>query len=355
MKYTYTAAWAVVGGISLRKESPPIVLASSENGRFLLTHSPDELLASVDEASAVGRLMLKGLARHVGYGDFQSALSSEIDEIRIERKKKAAGQAVLLFQAQGEIEASIQEPFREHDTFIVTFDAIEQSRVRQLYKPEIDAMKVAVAVESDVPSRFSYLTDGTHLHNESGKSVYSISFSMNAEGLASIYLSDEAATRIGSRYAVINQESELDSVERLFCQMADYNTDKLKAFLMGWTALEILIAKSFKSYEDQFLAPFANADHPGLRERFLVRIKGVMKDKYRLTDKFIVVTAVLFPNVDGVEVDRNYSDFCKLKGLRDSISHGEPFSEKDLPVHEMAALLRKYVVARIATPSNSLN
>ena len=355
MRYTYTSTWAVVGGISLREENSPIVLASSESAQFILTRDPDVLLARVDEASAVGRLMFKGLAGQSGPKDFQTALASEIEEIKAERKKKAGEQAVLLFQAQGEIEASVQEPLREHDTFIVTFDAIEKNSVRQLHKSDIEAMKVAVAFESDSPSRFACLTDGTYLLNDAEKPVYSISFSMSAETSTSTPLSEEAATRIVDRYAALNQENDLNSVERLFSQMAEYGTDRLKAFLSGWAALEILIAKSFKSYEQAFLSPFTNAEQPTLRERFLARIKGVMKDKYRLTDKFIAVTAVLFPSLDDAEVERNYADFCKLKGLRDSIFHGEPFLEKDLPVHEMAALLRKYVVARIATPNKALH
>ncbi len=355
MRYTYTSAWAVVGGISLREESPPIVLASSENSRFVLTRNPDDLLARVDEATAVGRLMLKGLPGQRGSAVFQTALASEIEEIKAERKNTVGAQAVLLFQAQGEIGASVQEPLREHDTFIVTFDAIEKSRVRQLHKADIEAMKVAVAFESDVPSRFAYLTDGTYLLNDAGKPVYSISFSMSAEASVSTPLCNEAVKRIADRYAALNQENDLDSVERLFAQMAEYDSERLKAFLSGWAALEILIAKSFKSYEQAFLAPFTNADHPTLRERFLGRIKGVMKDKYRLTDKFIAVTAVLFPSIEGAEAEKNYSEFCRLKSLRDSIFHGEPFLEEGLPVNEMAALLRKYVVARIAMPNNALN
>lgn len=355
MRYTYTAAWGVVGGITLREESLPIELASSESARFILTRDPDTLLAKVDEASAVGRLMLKGFVGQQGPADFQTALASEVEEIKAERKKKVGAKAVLLFQAQGEIEASVKEPLREHDTFIVTFDTIEKNRVRQLHQTDIEAMKVAVAFESDAPSRFAYLTDGTYLLNDAGKPVYSISFSMSGEASVSTPLSEEAATRIGARYAALNQENDLDSVERLFSQMAEYGTDRLKAFLSGWAALEILIAKSFKSYEQAFLSPFTNAEQPTLRERFLTRIKGVMKDKYRLTDKFIAVTAVLFPNIEDAEAERNYADFCRLKELRDSIFHGEPFSENDLPVHQMAALLRKYVVARIATPNKALN
>lgn len=355
MRYTYTAAWAVVGGVSLREESLPIVLASSESAQFILVRDPDTLLTRVDEASAVGRLMLKGLVGQRGLVDFQTALASEVEEIKAERKKKAEGKAVLLFQAQGMIEASVQEPLREHDTFIVTFDAIEKSSVKQLHQTDIEAMKVAVAFESDAPSRFAYLADGMYLLNDVGKPIYSLSFSMSAEGYASTPLSEEAATRIAARYTALNQEKDLDSVERLFSQMSDYGTDRLKAFLSGWAALEILIAKSFRSYELVFLSPFTNAEQPTLRERFLARIKDVMKDKYRLTDKFIAVTAVLFPNIEDVEAERNFTDFCELKRLRDSIFHGESFSETDLPVHEMAVLLRKYVLARIATPNDALN
>lgn len=355
MRYTYTAAWAVVGGITLREESPPVELANSESARFVLTRDPDKYLAKVDEAAAVGRLMLKGLVGQRGSADFQTALASEVEEIKAERNKKAGSQAVLLVQAQGEIEASVKEPLSEHDTFVVTFDAVEKNKVRQRHQADIEAMKAAVAFESDTPSRFAYLADGTYLLNDAEKPVYSISFSMSAEASVSTSLSEEAVSRIGERYAALNQENGLDSVERLFSQMAEYGTDRLKAFLSGWAALEILIAKSFKSYEQAFLSPFTNAEQPTLRERFLARIKDVMKDKYRLKDKFIAVTTVLFPSIDDAESAKLYEDFCKLKELRDSIFHGEPFSEKDLPVHEMAALLRKYVLARIATPNKALN
>jgi len=355
MKYTYTAAWTVVGGISLREESLPTVLASSDSAQFILTRDPDAFLVKVDEASAVARLMLKGLLGQRGSSDFETILASEIEKIKAERRKKVGAHAVLLFQTKGEIEATVKEPMHEHDTFVVTFDAFEKGRVAQLHKTDIEAMKVAVAFESDAPSHFIYLTDGTYLLNDVGKPVYSISFSMSAEASVSTPLSEEAAKRIADRYAALNQENDLDAVERLFSQMAEYGADRLKSFLSGWAALEIFIAKSFKSYEQTFFSPFTNAEQSTLRERFLVRIKGVMKDKYRLTDKFIAVTAILFPGIDDAEAEKNYADFCRLKGLRDSIFHGEPFSEKDLPVHELAALLRKYVVARIEKPNKAVN
>ena len=352
MRYRYTAAWAVIGGISLRQNSQPIELASSRDSRFLLTCDPDGALARVDQGSSIARLKLKALAGQRGAADFPTALASELEEIKAQRKKKRGEQAVLLFEAEGEIEATLNEPLEEYDTFILTFDAVDGRRVRQIHQPDIEAMKLAVAFESDTPSRFAYLADGTYLLTDTGKILYSISFEMSAEGSVSTSLSDEAAKRISALYASLNGTKELESVERLFSQMAEYGTDRLKVFLSGWAALEILIAKSFKSYEEAFLSPFTKAQQSTLRERFLGRIKDVMKDKYRLTDKFIAVAAVLFPEND---VQQDYERFCKLKKLRDSILHGEPFSEKELPVYELAALLRKYVLAHIAMCNQALN
>lgn len=251
MRYTYTAAWAVVGGGTLQEESQLTELASSESTQFILTRDPDALLVKVDEASALGRLMLTG-PWHPRSDYYRTELASEIEEIKAERKKKIAAQTVLVFQAHGEIDASIKEP-REYDTFVATFDAVEKNVVRERHRTDIEAMKVAVAFESHVPSRFAHLTDGIYLLNHSsGKPVYSVSVSLNAEFNLSTPISAEAAKWIRDLYTALNQANDIDSVYRLFSQMAEYGTNRLKAFLLGWAALEILIAKSFKSYEQAF-------------------------------------------------------------------------------------------------------
>ncbi len=350
MKYTYTAAWSVVGGISLQEDCPPVILASSKQSRFILTRNPDALLEKCDEGSAVARIFLKGLFGQRGAESFKSVLLSEIEEIKAERQKKAQARPILVFQAHGEIDASMCRPSREHDKFIVTFDAVEKNSVRQRHKADIEAMKVAIACEC-APSCFDYISDGTCLFNEENKPVYSLSFTVSAQGSVSKILSENSVARIAGLYTALNRRNDIDSVKRQFSQVTECGTDGLKAFLSGWTALEILIAKSFKIYEQEFLSPFINGEHPMLRKRFLERIGVVMKDKYSLVDKCTAVTAVLFPGIDGVEAERNCEDFRKLKSFRDSILHGEPFSEDELPVHEMTSLLRKYVVASIGAPN----
>ena len=355
MRYTYASAWSVIGGISLPSDSQPIELSRSDRGRFVLTVDPDSLLATIDRGTAVGYLMLKGFVGQRGQADFPTALASEVEEIKTERRKKAGAQPILVFEVQGEVEASITEPSREHEDFIVAFDVVEKQAIRRAHRGTMEAMKLALAFESEVPSRFAVLSGGVYLTNAAGKTVYSITFSTSAEGFGSTPLTPEGQDRISARFGSLQQVNDFDQVQRLFSQMADFETDRLKAFLSGWAALEILIAKSFKTYEEVFLSPFRNAGQSTLRERFLQRIKGVMKDKYRLTDKCLAVSAVLFPAVPDTTVQDDLKKFGRLKGLRDSIYHGDEFSEKDLPVHELASLLRRYMLAHVETPNPTID
>ena len=354
MNYIYVAAWSVIGGISLPNGSQLIDLFRVDRSRFVLTRQPDCLLSTIDIGTALGYLMLKGLFGQKGSTDFSAALASEVEQIKSERSKRIGSHAVLVYEASGEIEASVQEPLRELEDFIVTFDAIDKQELIRRHLPEIDSMMTAVALESKTPSKFGKLAEGLYLTNAEGKIIYSINFSMSGEASVSSGLTSDGANCISDRFSLLQRVNEMKQVQRLFSQMADMENDRLKAFLSGWAALEILIAKLFKTYEEEFLSPLTNAGQPTLRECFLQRLKGVMKDKYRLTDKFLVVTSVLFPNVSDSEIREDYEQFSRLKNLRDTIFHGSEFSEHDLPVHNLATLLRKYILSHIETPNNRI-
>ena len=314
MRYSYSATWAVVGGIALPNDSDSIELARSTNSRFVLTRDPDSLLSNFERGDALSRLMLKGMVGQRGATEFPIALEAEIKEIRAERKNKTGAQTVLALE--GDIAAKFDRPAQEQDGYIITFDAVDKQEVKRAHQSEIEAMKSALAFESDVPSRFAALSENTYLIDESGTIIYSINLSVSVEMTTSSPLSCDGAKRIGERYGRFRQANDLTSVQRLFSQTADFGTDRLRAFLSGWASLEILIAKSFNAYEQDFISPLANAGQPVLRERFLGRIRDVMRDKYRLTDKFVAVAAVLFPAVHDAELQEDYAQFCRFKKLR---------------------------------------
>jgi len=319
MRYTYVEAWSIIG-IVLQEETQLCELCRSDCCRFVLTRDPNALLTIIDRGLAIGHIMLAGGG--LGRPDVDTALLSTIDEIQAERKKKTLNQAVLVIEAQGDIEASLKEHYREFDEFIVTWDAIDKQALAKTHRSDINAIKVALAFESQVPPRFTQLTRGVYLTDDvRGKTVYSFTISGSANMFVSKSLATSGADQISARYRLLRQAKDIEKVQRLFSEMADYRNDRLKAFLSGWAALEILIAWLFKTYEEVFLSPFTEAGQRPLRERFLARIKDVMKDKYRLTDKFVAVATVLFPDASDA-VDEDLKKFSDLKKVRDSVYHG---------------------------------
>jgi hypothetical protein len=350
-RYTYVAAWAV-GGISLPSVSGPIDLSRSGNPRFLLTRDPDELLVEIERGGAVANVLLNLVLGHSEHADFGDAVALAMDNIRTARQKKAGEQAALVVEAHGEVAATIdKERLAERDGFVVAFDAVDKQTIRQAHRRDVEAMRLALALESEPPLRFTPLIDDIYLTDEQGRTLYSLTFSVTGEATVSRGLAPDGPSRISARYVRLARMESLERVQRLFSEMADSEADRLRAFLTGWAALEVFINKTFKTYEDRFLAPLTAAEQPVLRERFLVRVKEVMKDKYRLTDKFLAVAAVLFPDAPDATLSGDFENFRQVKGSRDAIYHGEQFCDGELPVHELSGLLRRYLLAYLESPS----
>ena len=62
-----------------------------------------------------------------------------------------------------------------------------------------------------------------------------------------------------------------------------------------------------------------------------------MKDKYRLSDKFIVISYLLCPD----DADTDFAEFQKAKEVRDKLLHGQDISEETLPVITVQNITRK--------------
>lgn len=346
MRYTHVAAWSFLGGVSLPTDQTAMELFASDSARFILSREPDDYLTLVDCGSVISLLMLRGLVGQAQSSEFEDALNEELTKLRAERKKKMGANAVLIFVGNGEIEASMTGPIAERKDFVVTFDAVNRESIRRHHRPDILAMKLAIGLEGDSMPRYDKLADGSYLIDEQGRAIYSYSFSAgSAEAFVSTSLNGDALARISDRYTALLRDENMDSVQRLFSEMSDRSNDRLKAFLSGWAALEILVSKTFKTYEDAFLSPFLASAQPSLRERFLDRLQTVMNDKYRLVDKYLVVSTMLFADASPESVEEDFTLFKKLKDVRDSIYHGGAFVEQDLPVAVLGNLLKKFLSA----------
>ncbi len=342
MNYTYVTALRVIGGIRLPPESDPRVLYENDTCRFTLTTNPDRYLSKVDQGSVAGNLFLRGLFNAEKFPDPVEAIRNGVEALCKERRGSGGNPTVLVIEEFGKCLTSIG-----HSTEL---PGIDKSAIRQAHKVRMEVMKLALAFESDPPSRFKKLTEGIFLTDDAGRTVYSLTFHANARLLIASALTDEKTTSIADRYKAAEIASELSSVCRLYAQMAENEDEPLKAFIFGWSALEIFIAKAFRKFEHHFMKPLLEGAQPRFRQRFLDRMREVMKDKYRLTDKFSCVTAVLFSDACEQAAEENMKTFQRLKKTRDEILHGGSFEENELPIHELSGLLRKYVVAYLAEP-----
>ncbi len=350
MNYTYVTALKVIGGIHLPPENEPRVLYENDTCRFTLTTTPDRYLSKVNQGLVAIHLLGRGLFNAEKFPDPVEEIRNGVEALCKERQRTNGKSTVLIIEEFGKCSASIGRSM-ELPGMVLTFDAINKSAIRQAHKDRIEVMKLALAFESDPPSRFKKLTEGIFLTDDAGRTVYSLTLQGgNVRVLTSSALTDEKTTSIADRYKAAEAASELSSVRRLYAQMAENEDEPLKAFIFGWSALEIFISKAFGKFERHFMEPLLEGAQPRFRQRFFDRMREVMKDKYRLTDKFSCVTAVLFSGACERAAEEHMEKFRRLKKMRDKILHGESFEENELPIHELSGLLRKYVVAYLAEP-----
>ena len=113
----------------------------------------------------------------------------------------------------------------------------------------------------------------------------------------------------------------------------------MRRFLFGWSGLEIFVNSVFVNYEDKIYAALGEGPQLKLRAASVARIRNVMKDKYRLVDKFILVAL----GVDARDGDKDAAAFLAAKKSRDALLHGEQVDETDLPTKSVRDLLVKYL------------
>ena len=347
MKYTYIAAWGVLGGVHLPSDCESVELYGDEDQSFILTRTPADQLALVDRGRAIAWLLMDGMFGGQVHESFDAGVEHALARVVEYRERRAAG-TVLIYEAHGDVDVELDPRLADADTqYLFMMDAVDKLAVRRTHDPCIEAMKMALALEGSSPCRFAPLTNDVYLTDEDGRVIHSPSYRFSAEPSVSSPFASDGKSRVARRYGLLAGRGGNERILRLSSQMSDGESDRLKAFLSGWAALEILVAKYFKSCEESFMSPLLTPDQPALRQRFLGRVRDVMKDKYRLTDKFAAVSVVLFPHAPDEDVQKDFEEFTRLKKFRDKLYHGEEFADADLPLAELRTLLRKYLQAHV--------
>ena len=154
----------------------------------------------------------------------------------------------------------------------------------------------------------------------------------------SALLPDQAleAARLSS--ALDRATKGLRYVPRLLARSHAERLQPLNSFISAWAGLEILVVSSFSRYEAMFSSALNVALPPGAVD-VADRMRDVMKDKYRLADKFAIMAGALDPDL----ADEDVATFNQLKKVRDAFFHTLTTSPADLPADGARRLLRKFL------------
>jgi hypothetical protein len=309
--------------------------------KAVLTSTPSAFCDRLDTSRALATMILNALfTGEQESGTIEERLSTRVQQLRDERARKYGNGVFLFFEASGEI-ASFA-PSAQHDcgSFLLAIDDLPTNiRLDLDHEPVASKILSAIGIAIETVAGFEKLSDATIFFTDEGKPLYRFNFQGHASGLVLQQASAEALTLSRELAARIVQDQKLERILRLLNDSLDPNQEQLRRFLSAWMGLEVFVNKNFTAYEKDFWDDASSGVSEPIRDRYLKRIREVMSDKYKLLDKFVVITA----DLDPAEADADIETFQLAKKFRDEFSHGELVAENALPTTEIQSLLRKFL------------
>jgi|GEM_PF-3354887 len=344
MRYVFVKAYEIRGlnhtpgqaDVTLfTKEGDPSVSA-------ILTDNPDKYCYEIDRAQCLGHFMLAGFTGQPS--SVRLELENYILQVRVNRKRQFGTSEVLVFIAEGEIEADLSKSVADKGDYIIGFDIINKQQIAGSLSGEIEASLAGLCLAANHEMlQIKRLAQGAYLLSASEKPIYSFSMSCGGEAYTSRTTTDELIDQTRKYLSSLAIDTGLSRVYKLFIQSISIDNDVLRRFIFSWSALEILINKVFSKYEKLFVQNHLGDKPADQTHRYFNRIQDIPKDKYPLLDKFVVIATC----IGNESVEGDIESFHKIKKTRDTFFHGEPMDEKSLPVSETIGLLKKYIRCHI--------
>lgn len=342
MKYRYITVYQLRGLIHNpdRGDVDLYIKEGFPSVRALLTDKLDDHCYELDRAQSVGYLMLKSIFGKRESTELNVEVETEISRIRERRNKDLEGSEKLIFIAEGEANPDFSKPNREADDYILGFGIINKETISETYSDQLHTILAALFMSTEHEIiEVKKVRGDVFLINELGKPIYSFDFAGGGEAYLSRRTTDEVIAEAQGHSIKLMNERNLNKVYKLLIQAVSRDNDRLRRFMFSWSALEILINKVFSEYEKNFIENLTGADPAKHTQRYFDRIRDVMKDKYRLADKFVVVAS----GIGGDFIETDLEMFIKIKGTRDALFHGDRVDDETLPISETVKLLKKYL------------
>lgn len=340
-KYRHTLVYKLDGINMNRIDGKVEVIEDSATGLVAVVMSdPDDYCLESDRWTALANLRLNALFGQPGLEITQERITEQLEKIRESRKLTFGTGPYLVLMRDAEVEDFSPEFEDETPDYIVCSGGPPRGTLREASSPQVLATQAAITIATEDLNGIKKVSDTIVFFRSDGKPIYCYTMSGTANADVIRAISVDTLDSVGDWYRTIAGDLKpVERVVRLLTSSLQTEGDALRAFLHAWTALEILINKTFKRYETQFFSELSEGDQPEARLQYLERMRSVMGDKYRMIDKFALIASQLSP----ADADEDVKRFKQAKKERDNLAHGQDVAEANLPVSMVQSLVRKYI------------
>ncbi len=341
MRYDFIAVYELIG-VSLADANhvEDLVTFPSTGAHAILCSDIDERLMEHDRAYVIGGLLLEGLFGKAEEGSFEERLAHNLERLREQRRKQSTGRAFVVFEATGQVESFNPRTERELPEFIIAFEGTPKEGIRSRYESQINGLLAGLAIASENITGTRRIANSVVFLNDKGKPVYSYEFKATATGTLTTRMNVDVLESVGDSAVVLAQQRDLVRPAHLLSKSIEDENDELPSFLSAWSGIEIFVNSVFGFYEERVLGGLCQGGTPIAPRKIVGRIRDVMKDKYRLSDKFALISFELSPDTAAQDV----ATLERIKGIRDKLIHGGHGEVgTTLPINDTRNLLRKYL------------
>ena len=338
MKYQYKIVYRVTG-ISHSGEINFELVNNKERGvRACLSSDYSDHCDEADRIISLAVMMLSGkdLEKINNENDH---LIHEMAKIKAERDERHKKGPFLIFQQTGDIPYVESQAKRETDNFVVEINGESKLELQKIINPTISSLIFSLSTVLGETISVHEVCKSTVFFRPDRKPVYPLIVEGRPVGVSvSSSLTKDDQLDVERYFESILDVPELHRVIRLYLTSLQSEGDTLRSFLASWSALEIFVSKIFSVYVVEWFNSLSQNYPISAYGAFLGRISEVMKDKYRLSDKFSILAVRLSPD----EADNDLKKFNEAKELRDKLLHAGEIKEDHLPVNLVQSLLIKY-------------
>ena len=344
MQVRYVAIWKLRGANTIESRAVSHTLAEISDPKIAarMTIDPDPHFLHIDRFAAIATGLLSGMFARGSEGTLDERLAAKIEDIKARRARQSGSGVFLVFEGETDIPAPDFSNRRDTDAFAMCFDAADKAAIREQFRPFMQAVFTALALNlpENADRQIEKLGDVIYLIDaESGKPIYSFTVEFGDVRISvATSVTDDVAAEAARHALRIVGDRTLAKPASLLVTSLNRSNDSLQVFIAAWSALEIFVNATFKAtYQTRWFAIMENGAPVSAKPVF-ERFKDVMRDKYRLADKFLIIASVL--DADGADTDA--AAFRGLKETRDSLFHALD-TPANLPTEVIQKLLLKYM------------